>query len=70
LDLVERGRLGVAELLANVGVELGDPEIWNDGFAVLKGLVERMRSGTARKRERCGRRLIRDRKLSGPPGAA
>jgi oligoendopeptidase F len=30
------------ELLAVVGVDLDDPEIWNDGFAVLEGLVERM----------------------------
>ena len=25
-----------------VGVDLGDPEIWNDGFSVLEGFVERM----------------------------
>ena len=30
------------EKLAVVGVDLGDPEIWNDGFAVLDGFVERM----------------------------
>ena len=43
---VERGSRGgsasPAELLAVVGVELGDPEVWNDGFAVLEGFVERM----------------------------
>ena len=31
-----------AELLAVVGVELGDPEVWNDGFSVLEGFVDRM----------------------------
>ena len=36
-------RLGVArELLAIVGVDLGEPEIWNDGFSILEGFVERM----------------------------
>ena len=28
--------------MAVVGVDLSDPEIWNDGFAVLEGFVERM----------------------------
>jgi len=30
------------ELLAILGVDLNDPEIWSDGFAVLKSFVERM----------------------------
>jgi oligoendopeptidase F len=41
--LAAGGSTSPEELLAIVGVDLGDPEIWNDGFAVLEGLVERMR---------------------------
>ena len=40
--LMAGGSASPAELLAIVGVDLGDPEIWNDGFAVLEGFVERM----------------------------
>ena len=40
--LTAGGSASPAELLAVVGVDLGDPEIWNDGFAVLEGFVERM----------------------------
>ena len=40
--LTAGGSAAPAELLAGVGVDLGDPEIWNDGFTVLEGLVERM----------------------------
>ena len=40
--LTAGGSASPAELLAVVGVDLGDPEIWNDGFAVLAGFVERM----------------------------
>lgn len=31
-----------AELLAVIGVDLRDPEIWNDGFSILERYVERM----------------------------
>ena len=41
--LTAGGSASPAELLAIVGVDVGDPEIWNDGFSVLEGLVERMR---------------------------
>jgi len=40
--LAAGGSASPAELMAIVGVDLGDPEIWNDGFAVLEGFVERM----------------------------
>jgi oligoendopeptidase F len=40
--LLAGGSASPAELLAIVGVDLGDPEIWNDGFSVLEGFVERM----------------------------
>jgi len=40
--LTAGGSASPAELLAVVGVELGDPEVWNDGFSVLEGFVERM----------------------------
>ena len=40
--LTAAGSASPEEKLALVGVDLGDPEIWNDGFAVLEGLVERM----------------------------
>jgi len=40
--LTAGGSASPAELMAVVGVDLGDPEIWNDGFAVLEGFVERM----------------------------
>ena len=46
--LTAGGSASPAELLAVVGVELGDPEIWNDGFAVLEGFVERMGQGRGR----------------------
>jgi oligoendopeptidase F len=36
------GSASPEELLAVVGLDLGDPGIWNDGFAVLEGFVERM----------------------------
>jgi oligoendopeptidase F len=41
--LAAPGSASPEELLAVVGVDLGDPEIWNDGFTVLEGLVDRMR---------------------------
>jgi oligoendopeptidase F len=41
--LAAGGSASPEELLAVIGVDLNDPEIWNDGFAVLEGLVERMR---------------------------
>ena len=40
--LTAGGSASPAELLAVVGVDLGDPEIWNDGFSVLEGFVKRM----------------------------
>src|SRR5262249_24440079 len=40
--LTAGGSASTEELLAVVGVELDDPEIWNDGFAVLEGFVEYM----------------------------
>jgi oligoendopeptidase F len=40
--LTAGGSASPAELLAAVGVDLDDPEIWNDGFAVMEGFVERM----------------------------
>ena len=40
--LTAAGSASPEEKLAVVGVDLGDPEIWNDGFAVLEGFVERM----------------------------
>jgi oligoendopeptidase F len=40
--LTAGGSASPEEKLAVVGVDLGDPEIWNDGFAVLEGFVERM----------------------------
>jgi len=40
--LTAGGTASPAELLAVVGVNLGDSEIWNDGYAVLDGFVERM----------------------------
>jgi oligoendopeptidase F len=36
------GSASPEEKLAIVGVDLGDPDIWTDGFSVLDGLVERM----------------------------
>jgi oligoendopeptidase F len=36
------GSASPEELLAILGVELSDPEIWDEGFAVLDGLVDRM----------------------------
>jgi oligoendopeptidase F len=41
--LAAGGSASPEELLAVVGIDLGDPEIWNDGFAVLEGFVERLR---------------------------
>jgi oligoendopeptidase F len=40
--LTAAGSASPEEKLAVVGIDLGDPEIWNDGFAVLEGFVERM----------------------------
>jgi oligoendopeptidase F len=40
--LAAGGSASTEELLAVVGVDLGDPEIWNDGFAVLEGFVEKL----------------------------
>jgi oligoendopeptidase F len=40
--LTAGGSASPEEKLAIVGVDLGDPEIWNHGFAVLEGFVERM----------------------------
>jgi oligoendopeptidase F len=40
--LTAGGSSSPEEKLAIVGVDLGDPEIWNDGYAVLEGFVERM----------------------------
>jgi oligoendopeptidase F len=40
--LTAGGSASPAELMAVVGVDLGDPEIWNDGFSALEGFVERM----------------------------
>jgi oligoendopeptidase F len=40
--LAAGGSASPGELLAVLGVDLSDPEIWNDGFAVLEGFVERM----------------------------
>jgi len=40
--LTAGGSASPEELLTVVGVDLGDPEIWSDGFAVLEGFVERM----------------------------
>jgi oligoendopeptidase F len=40
--LTAGGSASTPELLAVVGVDLSDPEIWNDGFALLEGFVERM----------------------------
>lgn len=40
--LTAGGSASPEEKLAVVGLDLGDPEIWNDGFAVLEGFVERM----------------------------
>ena len=40
--LTAGGSASPEELLDIVGVDLGDPEIWNDGFSVLEGFVERM----------------------------
>jgi oligoendopeptidase F len=37
--LAAGGSASTEELLAVVGVDLGDPEIWNDGFAVLEDFV-------------------------------
>jgi oligoendopeptidase F len=42
LQLTAGGSASPEELLAIVGVDLGDPEIWNEGFAVLEGFVRRM----------------------------
>jgi oligoendopeptidase F len=36
------GSASPEELLAIVGVDLSNPEIWNEGFAVLDGLLDRM----------------------------
>jgi oligoendopeptidase F len=40
--LTAGGSASPAKLLAVLGVDLDDPEIWEDGFAVLEGFVERM----------------------------
>jgi oligoendopeptidase F len=40
--LTAAGSASPEERLAIVGVDLGDPEIWNDGFAALEGFIERM----------------------------
>jgi oligoendopeptidase F len=40
--LTSGGSASPEDLLAVVGIDLGDPEIWNHGFAVLEGFVERM----------------------------
>jgi oligoendopeptidase F len=40
--LTAGGSASPEERLAIVGVDLGDPEIWNDGFAALEGFIERM----------------------------
>ena len=40
--LTAGGSASPGELLAILGVDLSDPEIWNDGFAVLEDFVERM----------------------------
>jgi oligoendopeptidase F len=41
--LTAGGSSSPKKLLAVVGVDLADPEIWNDGYAVLDDFVERMR---------------------------
>jgi oligoendopeptidase F len=40
--LATGGSASPKEKLAVVGIDLADPEVWNDGFAVLESLVERM----------------------------
>lgn len=40
--LAAGGSASPEELLAIVGVDLADPEIWNDGFAVLEGWIDRV----------------------------
>ena len=40
--LTAGGSASPEELLAVLGVDLNDPEIWNDGYAVLESFVERM----------------------------
>jgi oligoendopeptidase F len=40
--LTTGGSASPEETLAVVGIDLADPEIWNDGFAVLNGFVERV----------------------------
>lgn len=40
--LAAGGSASPEELLAILGVDLNDPEIWNDGFAVLEDFVERI----------------------------
>jgi oligoendopeptidase F len=41
--LAAGGSASPEEMLTLVGIDLSDPEIWNDGFRVLEGFVERMR---------------------------
>jgi oligoendopeptidase F len=40
--LAAGGSASPEEKLAAVGIDLGDPEIWNDGFTVLEGFLERV----------------------------
>jgi oligoendopeptidase F len=40
--LMAGGSASTEELLALVGVDLADPEIWNDGFTALESFVERI----------------------------
>jgi oligoendopeptidase F len=40
--LAAGGSASPEQLLAILGVDLNDPEIWNDGFSVLESFVERM----------------------------
>jgi oligoendopeptidase F len=40
--LATGGSASPEQLLAILGVDLNDPEIWNDGFSVLESFVERM----------------------------
>jgi oligoendopeptidase F len=40
--LAAGGSASPEELMAIVGVDLSNPEIWNEGFAVLDGLLDRM----------------------------
>jgi oligoendopeptidase F len=39
--LAAGGSASPEELLAIVGMDLADPEVWNDGFAVLEGFLDR-----------------------------